>query len=58
MSGESLSFEREVEDFNSVFGCDGLKCLIIFCIQENKELDLGEDKLKNKLYNSNGYKRK
>ncbi len=44
VSAESLSFKNAVEDFYSVFGCDGLKFLILLCIKEEDKdtLELSE----------------
>ena len=54
--GESQSFLKAAEDFYSVFGYDGLKCLVILCIKISVNSALSDDDLKEKLYVSDGYK--
>ena len=54
--GVSNSLLNAAQDFYSIFGNDGLKCLVILCIKINDKSTLSDDEFKKKLYDSNGYK--
>lgn len=56
IDGVSNSFLNAAQDFYSIFGYEGVKCLIILCIKINETVTLSDNEFKEKLYNSEGYK--